>query len=49
MYNDGDGKCLVWKDEVLRMKIKDGDKLNFVVYDKDDNENKIFSYSATTK
>lgn len=31
------------------MKIKDGDKLNFIVYDKDDNDGKIFGYEASVK
>lgn len=36
VIEEGDGKKLTW-NETVRMKIKDGDKLSFNVYDKDDN------------
>lgn len=40
---------LHWKNETLRIKIKDNDKINFIMYDKEDNDSKIFAYSASTK
>lgn len=44
----GDARQLVWAD-ILRIKIKDGEKITFSVEDKADNNAKIFFYDAFPK